>query len=160
MDAWLARVTLKTQKTYRAYLRVLIRQSRVTHPRQLTAAHVAAWTNNARIANNTARNRWGVLRGFLSWCARRGEYDEADIDDVCDRVIIRRVPRTYGREQGQNPARWLTTAECERLVASCAAGTPHDQRDEVVLRLGLLGLRAEEIRTLTHGQVQPDGHIE
>ena len=106
------------------------------------------------------RNRWSVLHGFLTWCARHGEYDQADIGDVCDPIIIRRVPRTYGRVQGANPARWLSTAECERLIASCSNGSPMDQRDEMVLRLGLLGMRAEEIRVLTHGQIQPDGHIE
>ena len=123
MDGWLPRFTIRTQRTYRASLRVLIRQSHVTHPRQITTAHVAAWTNNARIANNTARDRWGILRGFLTWCAKRGEYDAADIEEVCDPIMIRRVPRTYGRVQGANPARWLSTAECERLVAACSAGS-------------------------------------
>jgi site-specific recombinase XerC len=142
MNVWLARFSIKTRRTYRAYLRTLLRDTGVTHPRQLTAADVADWTTNAPTANNTARNRWSVLRGFLTWCARRGEYDADNVDEACDPIMVRRVPRTHCRVQGQNPARWLTSAECAQLVATCAAGAPYDQRDEMVRRLGLLGLRA------------------
>jgi integrase len=57
--------------------------------------------------------------------------------------------RTYGKVQARNPGRWLTYEEAYgRLVGSCRDGTIVGTRDEIVIRLGLLGLRLAEIASL------------
>ena len=72
---------------------------------------------------------------------------------------LRRIPRTYGKVQDKHPARWLTHDEAIQLVAACQDGTDLGLRDEIVIRLGLLGLRASEIGHLTFGAIHDDGHI-
>jgi integrase len=59
---------------------------------------------------------------------------------------LRRVPRLYGKVQGKNPARWLTHDEAfGTLLSSCRDGSDIGSRDELLLRLGLAGVRAAEI---------------
>jgi len=59
----------------------------------------------------------------------------------------------YGKVQAKNPPRFLTRAEADRLVEVCQDGTEAGLRDEVVVRLGLEGLRAAEIIRLRWGNV-------
>jgi integrase len=71
---------------------------------------------------------------------------------------LRRYGRTYGKVQAQNPGRWLSRAEAfGQLVGSCQDGSVIGLRDEIVCRLGLLGLRASEIAALTIGNLHRDG---
>ena len=58
---------------------------------------------------------------------------------------MRQVPRLYGKVQRKNPPRFLTQAEADRLIAACQDCTEAGLRDEIVIRLGLAGLRAAEI---------------
>jgi integrase len=56
--------------------------------------------------------------------------------------------------QAKHPGRWLTHDEAYGcLVASCQDGTLIGLRDEIVLRLGLAGMRLAEIGGLTVGDV-------
>ena len=63
---------------------------------------------------------------------------------------LRTYRRTYGKVQARNPGRWLTYEEAYgRLVGVCQDGTIVGTRDEIVIRLGLLGLRLAEISALS-----------
>jgi integrase len=71
---------------------------------------------------------------------------------------LRRYVRTYGKVQARNPGRWLSHDEAfGQLVGGCQDGTIIGLRDEIVLRLGLLGLRASEIVNLNIGSLRRDG---
>lgn len=62
----------------------------------------------------------------------------------------RRYPKVYGKQQGAHPGRWLTKSEAfDRLVGACQDGTIIGLRDELVIRLGLCGIRRAEIVALT-----------
>jgi integrase len=70
---------------------------------------------------------------------------------------LRRIPRLYGKVQGKYPARWLTYEEAfGTLLAACHDGTDPGVRDELLLRLGLAGLRAAEIIHLRMSDVHLD----
>ncbi len=70
---------------------------------------------------------------------------------------LRRIPRLYGKVQGKNPARWLTHDEAfGPLLATCADDGEPGMRDEVLLRLGLAGMRAAEIIGLRVGDLRLD----
>ena len=71
---------------------------------------------------------------------------------------LRFYRRTYGKVQARHPGRWLTKDEAfGTLLASCADDGLPGLRDELVLRLGLLGLRASEIGRLRIGDLAIDG---
>jgi integrase len=71
-------------------------------------------------------------------------------------VMRRSYPATYGKVQDVHPARWLDAAEAALLVTACSDGTVQGERDEVAIRLGLLGLRVAGVCSLTWGNVHPD----
>ncbi|MEY2567377.1 MAG: integrase/recombinase XerC [Actinomycetota bacterium] len=132
----------------------LFRQAGVLHPAQLTESHLHAWVtgNGQTLANNTVRQRISEARTFLSWCERHGLLDAANpaADLLAPHSPLRRYQRVYGKQQAKHPARWLTRDEAfGTLVASTQDGTDTGLRDEIALRLGLLGLRAAEIAGLT-----------
>jgi integrase len=63
---------------------------------------------------------------------------------------LRTYHRTYGKVQAANPGRWLTHDEAYgQLLATCQDGTEIGLRDELVIRLGLIGMRLNEIHSLT-----------
>lgn len=67
---------------------------------------------------------------------------------------LRTYKRTYGKVQAKHPGRWLSHDDAYgRLVAVCQDGTIAGLRDEIVLRLGLLGMRVAEITHLTVGNL-------
>jgi integrase len=67
---------------------------------------------------------------------------------------LRATPPLYGKLQGKNPARWLTRDEAYgRLLGTCD-DSDLGRRDEVILRLGLSGLRVTEITHLVVGDLQ------
>jgi len=137
----------KTRVQYVAELTDLFQRSRRDHPRLLTEADVLAWAGQRGLANNTKRNRLSRVCTFLRWCVRTGEADPALVEALMSRDNpLRRVPRLYGKVQGKYPARWLTHEEAfGTLLDSCHDGTAIGTRDELLLRLGLAGLRAAEI---------------
>jgi integrase len=137
----------KTRSQYVAELTDLFRTARRDHPRLLTEADVLSWAGQRHLANNTQRNRLSRVCTFLRWCVRTGEADPALVEALMSRDNpLRRVPRLYGKVQGKNPARWLTHDEAfGTLLRSCRDGSAIGTRDELLLRLGLAGLRAAEI---------------
>ena len=71
---------------------------------------------------------------------------------------LRRIKRTYGKVQARNPGRWLTHDEAfTALIGSCD-NSDIGIRDELTLRLGLLGMRAAEIATLTVADLTLGSH--
>lgn len=130
----------------------------VEHPAQLTAAQVTAWIDTPGLANNSIRCRLSTVRTFLRWCVKRGLADPAIVEEISDTPTAR-LPRTYGKTQSKYPARWLTAAEAGALITTCQDSTATGLRDEVAIRLGLLGLRATEIGTLTFGNLDQSHHI-
>lgn len=58
--------------------------------------------------------------------------------------------RPNGKVQGTHPARWLSYEEAYgRLVGACSDGSLVGVRDELAIRLGLLGVRSAEAVRLT-----------
>ena len=94
----------------------------------------------------------------MRWCVRSGEAEPALVETLSSRDNpLRRTPRLYGKVQGTYPARWLTHDEAfGRLLDTCRDGTDPGRRDELVLRLGLAGVRAAEIIHLKVGDVHLD----
>jgi integrase len=89
---------------------------------------------------------------------RVGEGDAALVEALMSRDNpLRRTPRLYGKVQGKFPARWLTHHEAfDTLLAACRDYTGPGTRDELLLRLGLAGLRAAEIIQLRYGDLHLD----
>ena len=66
--------------------------------------------------------------------------------------VRKAFPRTFGKVQDANRARFLTYAEAyEVLIPACQDKTWTGSRDQLVIRLGLSGARADEIARLTWG---------
>ncbi len=88
---------------------------------------------------------------FLRWCVRVGESDPALVETLASRDNpLRRIPRLYGKVQGTHPPRWLTHDEAfGALVGACQDGTEPGLRNELLIRLGLAGVRAAEIIHMT-----------
>jgi integrase len=127
----------------------------VSHPRFLTESTVLAWCGRSR-ANNTVRNRLSRVCTFLRWCVRAGEVDPALVEALSGRDNpLRQIPRLYGKVQAPRPARWLSHEEAfDLLIGACRDGTDLGLRDEVLIRLGLAGLRAAEIIHLRVGDLR------
>jgi integrase len=127
------------------------------HPSELTEADVLHWCAGLGrpVANNTVRNRLSLAATFLRWCVREGHADPTLLEAICDRDNpLRRVPRLYGKVQAKHPARWLTHDEAfGQLLSTCPADGDVGMRDELVLRLGLAGVRAAEIIALMLGDL-------
>lgn len=81
---------------------------------------------------------------------RAGCIDHNPAENLRDRHSpLRTFTRTYGKVQARNPGRWLTHHQAfGTLVPSCNDGTIVGVRDEIVLRLGLAGMRISEIASL------------
>ncbi|MEA3077433.1 MAG: integrase/recombinase XerC [Actinomycetota bacterium] len=134
---------------------MLFARTGAAHPADLTEAAYVEWATTGndgqRLANNSIRQRTATLRTFLRWCARNGELTAAHLDRIIppDQPVSR-TPRVYGKLQAPNPARWLDHGQAfGQLIDACRDDTPLAIRDELIIRLGLNGLRAEEIRSLT-----------
>lgn len=122
-------------------------------PRLLTEAVVNQWVAQAK-TNNTLRGRMTRACVFLRWCNRHDLADPRLVEDLQDRDNpLRDIPPLYGKVQGKYPARWLTYDEAfESLVGTCN-DSDIGRRDELVLRLGLAGMRVAEIVHLVVGQL-------
>jgi site-specific recombinase XerC len=133
-------------------LRSLFQATGTTHPRHLTTRHLLAWITDAN-ANNSVRARLSTSRAFLRWCVQTGLIDSNPADLLPN--ITKQYPTTYGKVQSTNPARFLTHTEAfGRLVPACQDGTEIGLRDEIIIRLGLSGMRLNEIATLTLGDIR------
>jgi integrase len=126
----------------------------VEHPRELTESAVLGWCGSFR-ANNTVRNRLSRACTFLRWCVRQGYVDPVLVEALMGRDNpLRQIPRLYGKVQSVRPARWLSHAEAfEQLVGACRDGSDLGLRDEVLIRLGLAGMRSAEIIHLRMGDL-------
>ncbi len=149
----------KTRQQYVAELTALFASTGCSHPSQLTEADVLSWCggNGKPPANNTIRNRLSRVCTFLRWCVRTGEADPGLVEALASRDNpLRRIPRLYGKVQGRYPARWLTRDEAfTKLLGTCTDGEP-GMRDQLVLRLGLAGMRSAEIINLRIGDLHLD----
>jgi integrase len=115
-------------------------------PNHITPTMVVRWATDNTRANNTVRQRLQVARNFLNWCHR---HDHTAKNIATDPAIVRCLrshPSTYGKQQAANPPNWLDRAEADRLIENCQDGTLRGLRDEIIVRFGLLGMRAGEIR--------------
>jgi integrase len=145
-----------TARGYRFELLALFKHTGCTHPDDLTEVDVLTWcAGDGRLSNNTIRRRATTVRVFMRWCVRAGH----GTSDLGEHLLgpdspLRKFRPTYGKVQAKHPGRWLTHEEAyERLVPACQDGSDVGLRDELVIRLGLLGLRANEIRTLQIGHL-------
>jgi integrase len=120
------------------------------HPGELSEGDIIEFCSAGDPANNTVYQRVSKVAAFTAWCLRQGviEHDPA-ADLRSPRSPLQTYRRTYGKVQARNPGRWLTYEEAYgRLVGSCRDGTIVGARDEIVIRLGLLGMRLAEITSL------------
>lgn len=62
----------------------------------------------------------------------------------------------YGKLQGKYPARWLTHEEAYDVLLGVCDSSDVGRRDELVLRLGLAGMRVAEIIRLRVGDLHLD----
>jgi integrase len=122
----------------------------VDHPAQLTEADLVGYCTAGNPANNTVYQRTTKVLSFLRWCEATGLVEHNPGARLRDRDSpLRTYRRTYGKVQARNPGRWLTHDEAfGRLVGACRDSTELGLRDEVVIRLGLTGLRVTEIARL------------
>ncbi len=140
-------------------LRRLVRDLGVLTVSELTGPAVIRWcsgTDSPRpLANNTIRGRAQVAVALLRWCARSG-IPAPDPALLTDRESpLRQFRPTYGKAQSPYPPRWLTREEAySTLLSAVDSSTPMGLRDEIVLRLGLSGVRATEIVGLTVGDLR------
>jgi integrase len=145
----------------------LYTRSRIANLPDLTTASFAKWITGPRLdghpsANNTIRQRVSAARGFVAWLIDNGHLDRSPITEVT-RYATREYPKVYGKRQDTNRARFLTYHEAyQRLVPACQDQTWPGSRDQLAIRLGLLGLRRTEILGLTwasyqHGLIQCTG---
>jgi integrase len=101
-------------------------------------------------SNNNVRTRLSSARSFLSWALYNDLVDYDVTDDLGG--MRKQYPRLYGKVQAPRPARWLTRDQAfGALIDACQDGTWIGSRDQLVVRLGLLGLRVHEIAKLTWG---------
>jgi integrase len=125
-------------------------------PDQLTPGKIVTYcAADGRLANNSVRCRVTAILSFLAYAADEG-HPIPNVKPV--RRLLKSYPRTYGKSQGRRPGRWLTYDEAfGKLVAACRDDSIVGLRDEIVIRLGLSGLRASEIRNLRWHDVQTKG---
>lgn len=107
-------------------------------------------------ANNTVYGRRSRICTFYAWAIDQGYVTSNPARTLSGRQNpLRSYSRTFGKVQSKNPARWLTHSQAfTALVKACQDGTKIGLRDEIAIRLGLLGMRSNEIRTLTIGHVR------
>ncbi len=116
----------------------------------MTELHLLDFCTAGDPANNTVYQRTTKVLTFLRWCQRGGLVEHNPGERLRDPDSpLRSYRRTYGKVQAHNPGRWLTYDEAfVRLVGACDDGTLIGLRDEIVIRLGLTGLRVSEIAHL------------
>ena len=152
IDEYLCRYSNpRTEQWVRLRLTDMVRTTGVRHLDGYNEKILHAYITAAK-ANNSVRGRLTVCRTFFKWCLRKGLIAEDPTTEL-DR-LTKQYPKIYGRVQAPTPARWLTQEEAfTQLVGACQDGTQKGLRDEIVIRLGLSGIRCAEIRNLTIGDI-------
>ncbi|MGD0286662.1 MAG: tyrosine-type recombinase/integrase [Acidimicrobiales bacterium] len=152
VDEFVNRYTApKTRVDLTNTLHQLFRYTGRKHPCELTENDLLDWARHNNPANNTVYSRQSRARTFTKWCLRKGYV----ITDVGEHLRdpdspLRTFQRTYGKAQAKNPGRWLTHDEAYgQLLGVCQDGTDIGLRDELAIRLGLMGMRLAEIQHLT-----------
>lgn len=171
LDSFIVRYNPRQQDAHRRRLLQMFRELGKRDPEDLTVADLIRWTTGQlhdplrpgrkldpvrnTYSNNTVRQNLAFIGQFMAHCRRHGL---AVVDPSDDFARLRKsYPRTYGKKQDAHPARWLTRDEARLLIASCSDGTWYGSRDQLVIRLGLLGLRNHEIRKLNVGNYVDGG---
>jgi integrase len=144
-----------TADKVRRYLGTLFEHAGKDDPTQLTENDIMSWVSKPPASNNYIRQRLSTARTFLRWCARQGMDPLPDIEEGAAQVR-RSYPRAYGKVQAANPARFLTREQADQLIAACQDHTWAGSMDQLIIRLGLHGLRLAEIRNLTWRNLQDD----
>jgi integrase len=155
LDTFCARYpNTTTRNEYAWHLSNLFRTVGRQHPSYVTDEDLTYWcSGGGRVANNTIRQRVSMARVFFRWCARNGHIDPTNnpAEVVADKDSpLSRYQRTYGKVQARNPGRWLTRDEAYgRLIGACREDDSLlGLRDEIGIRMGLLGMRAAEVAGL------------
>jgi integrase/recombinase XerC len=147
----------RTRAQNRQYLQDLFRSCGRVHPSLVTEGDLVEWITAAR-ANNSVRSRLSTARTFFRWCLRVGVVTSDPTVDL--ETLTKQYPKTYGKVQAANPARWLSYGEAYgTLLGACRDGSWVGVRDELAIRLGLLGVRSAEAARLTLGSVGLDGRL-
>ena len=130
----------------------------VSHPSQLSETLLLRWIRGSPdAANNSVRVRGALVKVFLRWCQRRG-YATLDLDDELA-TLRKSFPAVHGAKQAKNGARRLSRPEVDQLFAACQDGTWVGSRDQLAIRLGILGLRVSEILRLEWRDVDQTGNL-
>ncbi len=139
----------KTRQQYFGQLHALFESTRKPHPRLLTESDVIDWCGQA-VANNSIRNRLSMCCVFVRCCVRHGEADPELLAALTDKDNpLLHIPRVYGKAQSKHAARFLSYEQAfGQLDGACHDRTEVGQRDELVIRLGLTGMRVAEIMNL------------
>ncbi len=126
----------------------MFRDTGTTHPEQITTRALLTWISDAK-ANNTVRARLSTSRAFFRWCVLAGIITTSPSDLLPN--ITKQYPTTYGKVQQKHPARFLSHGEAfGDLIGACQVRADDvGHRDELVIRLGLNGMRVNEIANLT-----------
>jgi integrase len=99
-------------------------------------------------ANNSIRQRASVVGMFAHWLVDTRQL-VSDPTREFRAEVRRKYPRIYGKRQAANPARFLTYEQAfGPLLEACKDGTWRGSRDQLAFRLGLLGLRRQELINL------------
>jgi integrase len=153
-----------TRKGYRRDLTMLFAATGARHPSEFTEQMVFPWCvkrlDGGQLANNSVRARKTALTSFLRWCQRSGiPCLNPDVLTAHDSPLWNQSRPTAGKVQAPHPARWLSEEEAfVLLIGACQTdNTIVGLRDEIIMRLGLSGMRVNEISTLTIGALHLDG---
>jgi len=124
----------------------------------ITYEHLVPWITQPGSANNTIRARLACATQFYAWARRQGLTTN---DPTAELEHLRKsYPKTYGKVQDANPARWLTAEEAfGSLIGACRDDTQRGVRDEIIVRLGLSGMRQAEIHRLRWLDVDQSARI-
>ena len=144
-----------TQHFRRKFLCQLFTTTGALHPADVSPAVLAAWITSPG-ANNTVRGRLATARVFFRWAVRQGHCESDPTAELGH--ITKSFPTTYGKTQSRYPARWLSHDEAYgQLLGTCDTSEARGLRDAIAIRLGLSGLRSNEIRTLTWAELHLGG---
>lgn len=140
----------KTADDYRRTLLRLFELTGRTHPDQLTETDLLSWCTSGNPANNTVYQRTSKVMTFLRWCQRQAVIVENPAERLREPDSpLRTFRRTFGKVQAKHRGRWLTHDQAYgQLVGVCQDGTLIGLRDEIVMRLGLAGMRIGEVASL------------
>ena len=123
----------------------------------ITPGEVVAWATGGaqRIANNSVRSRIAAVRSFWAWAERHGVAVQS-IEVEAER-LRKAYPRLFGGAETKYPNRRLERDEVGRLLSSCRDGSWQGSRNQLIVRLGIHGLRLSDITGLTWGMREADG---